>query len=201
MPETRICTGAPEDNIASRGAGRARRMPPHSPPRGPSPHSRRTTAWRPRTVREAATRISRKVDADIPTAVAAVPAPAPAVDQESREWLRCLRATGEARDDAVRRLHALLLKAARFEVGRRRRRSPPAGERARRDRARGCGRRVDERACTPRRFPRVEPLHHLGVQVRLARGSGETASTCLAGAGGAARAGVVGSVRQCRVDA
>ncbi len=60
------------------------------------------------------------MDADIPTAVAAVPAPAPAVDQESREWLRCLRATGEARDDAVRRLHALLLKAARFEVGRRR---------------------------------------------------------------------------------
>ena len=42
------------------------------------------------------------------------------LDDESREWLSSLRATGAARDDAVARLHALLLRAARFEVSRRR---------------------------------------------------------------------------------
>lgn len=41
------------------------------------------------------------------------------LDAESREWLRDLRAHGVAQDDAVARLHALLLKAARFEVARR----------------------------------------------------------------------------------
>ena len=41
-------------------------------------------------------------------------------DEESREWLRALRAHGPERDDAVRRLHELLLRAARFEVARRR---------------------------------------------------------------------------------
>jgi RNA polymerase sigma-70 factor (ECF subfamily) len=42
------------------------------------------------------------------------------LDEESREWLRCLRAEGAVYDDAVARLHALLLRAARFEVARRR---------------------------------------------------------------------------------
>jgi RNA polymerase sigma-70 factor, ECF subfamily len=37
-----------------------------------------------------------------------------------RDWLRSLRASGAERDDAVARLHALLLRAARFEVARRR---------------------------------------------------------------------------------
>ena len=41
------------------------------------------------------------------------------LDEESRTWLRDLRADGEAHDDAVSRLHALLVKAARFEVARR----------------------------------------------------------------------------------
>jgi RNA polymerase sigma-70 factor (ECF subfamily) len=50
-----------------------------------------------------------------------VPAsPALALDPESRDWLRSLESTGGARDDAVVRLHALLLRAARFEVARRR---------------------------------------------------------------------------------
>ena len=44
----------------------------------------------------------------------------PAVDDESRAWLAGLRGHGPARDDALRRLHALLLGAARFEVARRR---------------------------------------------------------------------------------
>ena len=44
---------------------------------------------------------------------------APVLDPESREWLRALRADGNERDEAVARLHALLVRAARFEVGRR----------------------------------------------------------------------------------
>ena len=43
----------------------------------------------------------------------------PALD-ESRQWLVALRADGATRDRAVRRLHELMLRAARFEVGRRR---------------------------------------------------------------------------------
>ncbi|HKG43051.1 MAG TPA: sigma-70 family RNA polymerase sigma factor [Gaiellaceae bacterium] len=41
-------------------------------------------------------------------------------DPESREWLRDLRAAGVVREEAIGRLHALLLRAARFEVARRR---------------------------------------------------------------------------------
>jgi RNA polymerase sigma-70 factor (ECF subfamily) len=52
-------------------------------------------------------------------AAALTRAPRP-LDEESREWLRALRSTGPGRDDAVARLHALLLRAARFEVARRR---------------------------------------------------------------------------------
>jgi RNA polymerase sigma-70 factor, ECF subfamily len=42
------------------------------------------------------------------------------LDEESRAWLRSLRATGAEREAAIARLHALLLRAARFEVARRR---------------------------------------------------------------------------------
>ena len=42
------------------------------------------------------------------------------LDDESRKWLSSLRTTGAAHDHAVARLHALLLRAARFEVARRR---------------------------------------------------------------------------------
>jgi RNA polymerase sigma-70 factor, ECF subfamily len=41
-------------------------------------------------------------------------------DEQSRGWLRDLRSEGAVRDDAIARLHALLLRAARFEVSRRR---------------------------------------------------------------------------------
>jgi RNA polymerase sigma-70 factor (ECF subfamily) len=45
----------------------------------------------------------------------------PPWDADSREWLRCLRAEhGATRDEAIARLHALLMRAARFEVARRR---------------------------------------------------------------------------------
>jgi RNA polymerase sigma-70 factor (ECF subfamily) len=46
--------------------------------------------------------------------------PARRLDEESRSWLRDLRADGAIRDEAISRLHALLLRAARFEVSRRR---------------------------------------------------------------------------------
>jgi RNA polymerase sigma-70 factor (ECF subfamily) len=48
------------------------------------------------------------------------PAAAQPLDYESRDWLRSLRATGGEREAAIARLHALLLRAARFEVARRR---------------------------------------------------------------------------------
>jgi RNA polymerase sigma-70 factor (ECF subfamily) len=49
---------------------------------------------------------------------------APSIDVASREWLRTLRADGATRDEAVARLHALLLRAARFEAARRREQVP-----------------------------------------------------------------------------
>jgi RNA polymerase sigma-70 factor, ECF subfamily len=48
------------------------------------------------------------------------PTPTPVLDAESREWLRSLRAPDAQREKAIARLHALLLRAARFEVARRR---------------------------------------------------------------------------------
>jgi RNA polymerase sigma-70 factor (ECF subfamily) len=45
---------------------------------------------------------------------------APPVDEETRGWVRDLRSSGPPYDAAVARLHALLLRAARFEVSRRR---------------------------------------------------------------------------------
>jgi RNA polymerase sigma-70 factor (ECF subfamily) len=43
-----------------------------------------------------------------------------ALDRPSRQWLDQLRSEGAEHDEAVARLHALLLRAARFEVARRR---------------------------------------------------------------------------------
>jgi RNA polymerase sigma-70 factor (ECF subfamily) len=42
------------------------------------------------------------------------------LDADSVEWLASLKADGVVRDDAIARLHELLLKAARFEINRRR---------------------------------------------------------------------------------
>jgi RNA polymerase sigma-70 factor (ECF subfamily) len=53
----------------------------------------------------------------IETSPTAIPA---GVDDASRLWLERLRASGPDREAAVRELHGLLLRAARFEVGRRR---------------------------------------------------------------------------------
>jgi RNA polymerase sigma-70 factor (ECF subfamily) len=46
--------------------------------------------------------------------------PRPVLDDDSRAWLHDLRADGQAREAALARLHALLLRAARFEAARRR---------------------------------------------------------------------------------
>jgi RNA polymerase sigma-70 factor (ECF subfamily) len=60
------------------------------------------------------------VEADVP-----VLATRPALDDESQEWFDGLRAADSTiRDEAIARLHALLLRAARFEVGRRRQAQP-----------------------------------------------------------------------------
>ena len=45
---------------------------------------------------------------------------APLFDATSVEWLRSLRSEGTIREDAIARLHELLLRVARFEVERRR---------------------------------------------------------------------------------
>jgi RNA polymerase sigma-70 factor (ECF subfamily) len=55
-----------------------------------------------------------------PPGDAAVRSPAGALDAESRLWLHHLAGSGHAHDDAVRRLHELLLRAALYEVSRRR---------------------------------------------------------------------------------
>ena len=52
------------------------------------------------------------------------PSDAIKLDPESRRWLSELRGTRTERDAAVARLHELLLRAARFEVGRRRQSLP-----------------------------------------------------------------------------
>ena len=59
------------------------------------------------------------VDSALPVHEAAA-SRARSLDPESREWLRALRSDGADRDATVARLHALLLRAARFEVARRR---------------------------------------------------------------------------------
>jgi RNA polymerase sigma-70 factor (ECF subfamily) len=45
--------------------------------------------------------------------------PPPSLDEESREWVDALGSEGQAREEALARLHELLLGAARFEVSRR----------------------------------------------------------------------------------
>jgi RNA polymerase sigma-70 factor (ECF subfamily) len=47
-------------------------------------------------------------------------APAQLLDDDSRAWLRDLRTQGASREAALERLHAYLVRAARFEVARRR---------------------------------------------------------------------------------
>jgi RNA polymerase sigma-70 factor, ECF subfamily len=61
--------------------------------------------------------VSEPMEQATPTADPTQLAP---LDDESQAWLRDLRSQGAARDEALTRLHALLVRAARFEVARRR---------------------------------------------------------------------------------
>lgn len=47
------------------------------------------------------------------------------MDKESQDWLSALRADAPERDDALARLHSLLVRVARAEAGRRRGKLPP----------------------------------------------------------------------------
>jgi RNA polymerase sigma-70 factor (ECF subfamily) len=64
--------------------------------------------------------MTRNLDVAAPAAPARPRPPDEPPDAESLAWVRELHAGGAVRDAAVARLHALLLRAARFEVGRRR---------------------------------------------------------------------------------
>lgn len=54
-----------------------------------------------------------------PAVDSALPRPRACLDEESVRWLSALRAQGPRREEAVRSLHALLLRATRFEMSRR----------------------------------------------------------------------------------
>src|SRR5215216_2937942 len=69
---------------------------------------------------QAAVTVPRMPPSRTDLSVAAEPQQPSVLDDESRAWLRDLRAEGRTRDDAVQRLHELLLRAARFECARRR---------------------------------------------------------------------------------
>ena len=56
----------------------------------------------------------------VPSAPGRLEPGASSPDDDSREWVRSLHAEGAVRDEAIARLHALLLRAASFEVARRR---------------------------------------------------------------------------------
>jgi RNA polymerase sigma-70 factor, ECF subfamily len=111
------------------------------------------------------------------------------LDAESREWLLSLRATDATGEEAIGRLHALLLRAARFEVARRRPTLPHLRGNELEDIATEAAddalvsvlRRLDD-------FRVRQPLHDLGLQVRPARAGREAAQADLAGTRGAARA-------------
>jgi RNA polymerase sigma-70 factor (ECF subfamily) len=60
------------------------------------------------------------VESRVGASLTAVHAKKPLLDPDSRAWLADLRGGGAVREDAVARLHTLLLRAALFEVSRRR---------------------------------------------------------------------------------
>jgi RNA polymerase sigma-70 factor (ECF subfamily) len=72
------------------------------------------------SARAATVRSDDPMETPVTTPLSPAPGAPAQLDAESLEWLQGLRAGGAEQEDAVGRLHALLLRAARFEVGRRR---------------------------------------------------------------------------------
>ncbi|MCY7364806.1 MAG: sigma-70 family RNA polymerase sigma factor [Frankiaceae bacterium] len=62
--------------------------------------------------------MTQRAGTDVDVAAQTGPQPAE-LDEDSARWMSSLRSTGARRDQAVADLHALLLRAARFEAGRR----------------------------------------------------------------------------------
>jgi RNA polymerase sigma-70 factor, ECF subfamily len=87
--------------------------------RPPDPGTRRDRRGRVTTASAASVEVALGTPS-VDAALALTPAPTRFLDEESRAWLHDLRAQGPARAAAVERLHALLLRAARFEFARRR---------------------------------------------------------------------------------
>ena len=93
--------------------------------------------------------------------------PGQALDMESDAWVRRLSGTGRERDDAIQRLHALLLRAARFEVGRRRPPVAVAGSDGVDDLAVQAADDALVAILTKLHTYRGQPLHHLGYKFAL----------------------------------
>jgi RNA polymerase sigma-70 factor (ECF subfamily) len=64
--------------------------------------------------------VAERMESTAHQSAAVSTAPPALLDDESRGWLRDLRSQGLVKEEAVARLHALLLRAARYECARRR---------------------------------------------------------------------------------
>lgn len=106
--------------------------------------------------------------------------PLPQDEFENSEWIARLNTVGAVRDDAVRRLHGLLLRAARHQVSRL---AGPANLGAT-ERKEVVHSAANEAAVTVLSkldsFRGTQPIHHLGIQVRDPPGRGGVASPRLA---------------------
>ena len=100
---------------------------------------------------------------------------------DSAAWLAALRGPDAVREEALAELHALLLRGARYELNRRRHAlGHVSHDELRRPRDAGGGRRARRHPRQARQLPRRKPVHHLGVQVRAARGWRQGASAGVA---------------------
>ena len=117
------------------------------------------------------------------------------LDEESRTWLVDLRSSGNVQDAAVERLHALLLRAAQFEVARRRCSRTSAATSSRTSRSKPPT--TPSCRCSPGSTTSAARVgSDVGLQVRALRGGGEAAPALMAGTRGAARTRDVGHVRE-----
>ena len=99
-------------------------------------------------------------------------------DPESERWVAGWAPRRPVHDAAVARLHELLVRAARFELA-------AAGAGTRRRSTTSRTQAADDAPMAilaqARHLPRRQPLHHVGLQVRAARGGREGAPPRVAG--------------------